>query len=218
MLAAKEALHVDLVHVLGARGPRRKPAVPRDDLQAADGRAVARGVGDAGQDRLARQLGRGNPIGRERRENLFLGHVRRSLQALVDGAAVAGLKPLVDVAGVLARHGRDLGGQEVQQEAVLVRGPHPAVPAQEGRAGALLAAEAARPGQQVVHEPPLAEAQGVISEDYKQKYQKALPYLEQVVEKDPKNAQIWELLGKVYSVLGMNDDANNAFKKADELR
>ncbi len=63
-----------------------------------------------------------------------------------------------------------------------------------------------------------AEAQGVISEDYKQKYQKALPYLEQVVEKDPKNAQIWELLGKVYSVLGMNDDANNAFKKADELR
>ncbi|MEJ2104717.1 MAG: tetratricopeptide repeat protein [Ignavibacteriaceae bacterium] len=63
-----------------------------------------------------------------------------------------------------------------------------------------------------------AEAKGQISEDYKQKYQKALPYLEKVVEKDPKNAQIWELLGKVYSVLGMTDDANNAFKKADELR
>jgi cytochrome c-type biogenesis protein CcmH/NrfG len=63
-----------------------------------------------------------------------------------------------------------------------------------------------------------AEAQGVISEDYKQKYQSALPYLEIVVEKDPNNAQIWELLGKVYSVLGMNEDANNAFKKADELR
>jgi cytochrome c-type biogenesis protein CcmH/NrfG len=29
---------------------------------------------------------------------------------------------------------------------------------------------------------------------------------------------IWELLGKVYSVLGMTEDANNAFKKADELR
>ena len=63
-----------------------------------------------------------------------------------------------------------------------------------------------------------AEAKGQISEDYKQKYQKALPYLERVVEKDPKNAQIWELLGKVYSVLGMTDDANNAFNKADELR
>jgi tetratricopeptide (TPR) repeat protein len=63
-----------------------------------------------------------------------------------------------------------------------------------------------------------AEAQGMISEDYKQKYQKALPYLEQVVEQDPDEAQMWELLGKVYGVLGMNDDANNAFKKADELR
>jgi tetratricopeptide (TPR) repeat protein len=63
-----------------------------------------------------------------------------------------------------------------------------------------------------------AEAKGQISEDYKQKYQQALPYLEKVVEKDAKNAQIWELLGKVYSVLGMTDDANNAFKKADELR
>lgn len=63
-----------------------------------------------------------------------------------------------------------------------------------------------------------AEKQGVISEDYKQKYEAALPYLEKVVEKDPTNVAIWELLGKVYSVLGMNDDAANAFKKADELR
>jgi tetratricopeptide (TPR) repeat protein len=63
-----------------------------------------------------------------------------------------------------------------------------------------------------------AEQQGVISEDYKQKYEKALPYLEKVVEKDPTNAQIWELLGKVYSVLGMQEDAANAFNKADQLR
>ena len=63
-----------------------------------------------------------------------------------------------------------------------------------------------------------AEKQGLISEDYKKKYEAALPYLEKVVEKDPTNVAIWELLGKVYSVLGMNDDANNAFKKADELR
>lgn len=63
-----------------------------------------------------------------------------------------------------------------------------------------------------------AEKQGVISEDYKKKYEAALPYLEKVVEVDPTNVAIWELLGKVYSVLGMNDDASNAFKKADELR
>ena len=63
-----------------------------------------------------------------------------------------------------------------------------------------------------------AEAQGLLSDDYKQKYQKALPYLEKVVESDSTNPQMWELIGKVYSVLGMTDDANNAFKKADELR
>ncbi|MCW9064714.1 MAG: tetratricopeptide repeat protein, partial [Ignavibacteriaceae bacterium] len=63
-----------------------------------------------------------------------------------------------------------------------------------------------------------AEKQGLITEDYKKKYEAALPYLEKVVEVDPTNIAIWELLGKVYSVLGMNDDANNAFKKADELR
>ena len=63
-----------------------------------------------------------------------------------------------------------------------------------------------------------AEKQGIISEDYIKKYEAALPYLEKVVEKDPTNIAIWELLGKVYSVLGMNDDASNAFKKADELR
>ena len=63
-----------------------------------------------------------------------------------------------------------------------------------------------------------AEDQGVISEDYKKKYEMALPYLEKVVEKDAENGQIWELLGKVYSVLSMQEDATNAFNKADELR
>jgi tetratricopeptide (TPR) repeat protein len=63
-----------------------------------------------------------------------------------------------------------------------------------------------------------AEQKGDMSDDYKKKYEAALPYLEKVVEKDDSNAAIWELLGKVYSVLGMQDDANNAFKKADELR
>jgi len=63
-----------------------------------------------------------------------------------------------------------------------------------------------------------AEDEGIISEDYKEKYQKALPYLEKVVTTESANAQIWELLGKVYSVLGMQDKATDAFNKADELR
>jgi tetratricopeptide (TPR) repeat protein len=54
--------------------------------------------------------------------------------------------------------------------------------------------------------------------DYKKKYEEALPYLERVVEMDARNAAIWELLGRVYTVLGMQDDATNAFAKADSLR
>lgn len=53
---------------------------------------------------------------------------------------------------------------------------------------------------------------------YKEKYQQALPYLEKSVQLEPKNAAVWELLGKVYSVLDMGTDADNAFKRADELK
>lgn len=63
-----------------------------------------------------------------------------------------------------------------------------------------------------------ADEEGKVNDEYKAKYQLALPYLEKAVEMSDANAQTWELLGKVYSVLGMNDDAANAFKKADEMR
>lgn len=52
----------------------------------------------------------------------------------------------------------------------------------------------------------------------KEKYSQALPHLEKVVELKPDDAASWELLGKVYAYLNMTDDANNAFKKADEIR
>jgi len=63
-----------------------------------------------------------------------------------------------------------------------------------------------------------AEEEGKMSSDYLQKYQAALPYLEKAVESETSDANIWETLGRVYSVLGMQDDAAKAFSKADELR
>jgi tetratricopeptide (TPR) repeat protein len=63
-----------------------------------------------------------------------------------------------------------------------------------------------------------ADEEGKLSEEYKTKYQAALPYLEKAVQMKDADAQTWEFLGKVYSVLGMQDDATNAFKKADEMR
>ncbi len=50
------------------------------------------------------------------------------------------------------------------------------------------------------------------------KYRQALPYLELIVETDAENAEIWELLGKVYSILSMQEEAIEAFNKADQLR
>jgi len=63
-----------------------------------------------------------------------------------------------------------------------------------------------------------SDEEGKVSDEYKTKYQAALPYLEKAVQMKDANSQTWELLGRVYSVLGMQDDANNAFKKADEMR
>ncbi len=63
-----------------------------------------------------------------------------------------------------------------------------------------------------------ADEEGKVNDEYKAKYQLALPYLEKAVQMSDANAQTWELLGKVYSVLGMQEDAANAFKKADEMR
>jgi tetratricopeptide (TPR) repeat protein len=50
------------------------------------------------------------------------------------------------------------------------------------------------------------------------KYRQALPYLELIVESDTENAEIWELLGKVYGILSMQEEAMDAFNKADQLR
>lgn len=63
-----------------------------------------------------------------------------------------------------------------------------------------------------------AEAENKIDESYKEKYRAALPYLEKSVEMPEADANTWELLGRVYSVLGMTEEATKAFNKADELR
>ncbi|MGE5437664.1 MAG: tetratricopeptide repeat protein [Syntrophothermus sp.] len=64
-----------------------------------------------------------------------------------------------------------------------------------------------------------ADEKGVMQgNDYKDKYTLALPYLEQVVKMNPKDAAIWELLGKVYTVLGDQQKAKDAFDQLDKLR
>jgi tetratricopeptide (TPR) repeat protein len=63
-----------------------------------------------------------------------------------------------------------------------------------------------------------ADEAGKEDPNIKEKYRLALPHLEAYVQKKQDDAPTWELLGKVYSVLSMNDDANKAFEKADKIR
>jgi len=61
-------------------------------------------------------------------------------------------------------------------------------------------------------------AKGEDNDEYKEKFKAALPYLENYLELNPDDISSWELLGKVYANLGMNDKSMEAFQKADELR
>lgn len=62
------------------------------------------------------------------------------------------------------------------------------------------------------------EEKETTSERPREKYRQALPHLERMVEMKPDDPAIWELLGRVYTLLNMNNEATEAFSKADELR
>lgn len=63
-----------------------------------------------------------------------------------------------------------------------------------------------------------AEDEGKESPEAKEKYASALPFLEAYLKAKPDDAAVWELSGKVYSVLGNIEKAKNAFEQADKLR
>ncbi|MBK7105884.1 MAG: tetratricopeptide repeat protein [Ignavibacteriae bacterium] len=60
-----------------------------------------------------------------------------------------------------------------------------------------------------------AEAKETKSEEYKTKFEAALPLLEKFLTLNEKEGAVWDLLGKVYANLGMGAKSEEAFKKAD---
>ncbi|MGE5680855.1 MAG: tetratricopeptide repeat protein [Bacillota bacterium] len=63
-----------------------------------------------------------------------------------------------------------------------------------------------------------ADKAGKEDPEYKNKYKEALPFLQQAVEVKPDDLLSWDTLAKVYAVLGMNKEAQEAYNKADQLR
>lgn len=63
-----------------------------------------------------------------------------------------------------------------------------------------------------------AEEKGIDDPKVKELYSKAVPYLTKFLDMQPDDANSWELLGKVYSILGNIEKAMECFDKADSLR
>lgn len=62
------------------------------------------------------------------------------------------------------------------------------------------------------------EADGNVTDAYKEKFQEALPLLEKYLSVKEEESVVWDLLGKVYANLGMSDKSKKAFEKADLYR
>ena len=70
-----------------------------------------------------------------------------------------------------------------------------------------------------------ADSLGIKDPNYKQKselaksyFEKSLPYLQKAVQLNSSKADMWETLGRAYTVVGKQTEAKEAFDKADQLR
>ena len=63
-----------------------------------------------------------------------------------------------------------------------------------------------------------ATEKGLESDEYKKKFQEALPWLEKVTEFKSKDPQIWYTLGTIYTILGQKDKAAKSFDMAESLQ
>jgi FimV-like protein len=62
------------------------------------------------------------------------------------------------------------------------------------------------------------EAKEIESDEYKGKFEAALPLLEKYLSINEEEGSVWDLLGKVYANLGMPEKSKEAFEKADLYR
>src|SRR4051795_3280486 len=153
VLGAAKTLRIDLVDVLGARGPRGEPAEIGFDLDAAERLAVAGRLAQRGADGIAGEILQAELLGRDGLQDVFLRRGRGDVDARVMGHAELGGEVVEELARIAAGLGHDLGREQAEDDAVLVGRPHRAVAAQERGACTLLAAEAEAAREETIDEP-----------------------------------------------------------------
>ncbi len=63
-----------------------------------------------------------------------------------------------------------------------------------------------------------ADEMGNKNEAYKEKIEMSIPYLKKAVQLDASQADMWETLGRAYTIMGKQTEAKEAFDKSDQLR
>ena len=62
-----------------------------------------------------------------------------------------------------------------------------------------------------------SQEKGDESEEYKTKFQAALPWMEKMTKIKKDDARIWETLGTIYALLGQAENATKALDEADNI-
>src|SRR5215467_268374 len=142
MRLAGETLCIDFVDILSARGPSRKPAALRDNLQPANGSIISRSSSQFGSNGLARQIRFPDRIGRKLLQFRLLLRCSWRIDASVVRITKLRCQFLIMLSRIFSGTGGNLGGKQIHDWAIFVRCPHSAFAAQETCSRTLLAAEA----------------------------------------------------------------------------
>src|SRR5215813_9359385 len=153
MCLTLEAFRVDLVDVLRAGGPGRKPAAGGYDFQPANRSLIAWGTGQFGGNWLACQIRFPHRIGRELLQFCFLLWCSWGIDARVIRRSEFCRQFAVVFSGIPACPGRNLGCQQIHDGPVLVSRPHRTVVAKKARSSTLLSAETIRSINETWHKP-----------------------------------------------------------------
>src|SRR6202167_981212 len=150
---ALKALGVNFVNLFGARRTRREPSAFRDHLDSADRRSVAGRDRQGVENFLARELARIQFLGRQVLQNFLLREGCGRVDTFVGGLTELAGQVIVYRAGVAPFPRGHLGGEQTEDESVLVSRPETVVGAKKRPARAFLAAESDRAVDEPVHEP-----------------------------------------------------------------
>src|SRR6202163_3909976 len=153
MLLAYKAFRVDLVDILGSGRPCGKPSVFRHHLDAAERLIVAGSSIQRRAHRLAGKLLDGELLRRQRLQQILLRDRRARVDPVTERHAQFIGETIEQLTGVLFGPRGDLGGEQAENDAVLVGGPDRAIAPDKRGAGALLAGKTERAANQAIDEP-----------------------------------------------------------------